>query len=240
MRLDHRGRVLSRTGCDTTFTPNTLCLDAIMVQHPYLEGADGIVLDDDENIFVAANERNSIAVVTDEGRAVEYFRNPAPAATRLRNAGPLEFPTSPVLVGRKLCMTNSDGNRRDNSPPTPGEGAEGQLRRLTDYAGTGEAGVAAFPSASPVSASKPCRRAGSTAELDRVADGDRRPRLGHDRERGAVVLGQQDVVVGGGVDRVRERARAQPRRVDADDHVGLGAEPLDDLHAARRCRGRRA
>jgi sugar lactone lactonase YvrE len=122
VRLDHRGRVLSRTGCDTTFTPNTLCLDAIMVQHPYLEGADGIVLDDDENIFVSVNERNSIAVVTDEGRAVEYFRNPAPAATRLRNAGPLEFPTSPVLVGRRLCTTNSDGNRRDNSPLEPGEG----------------------------------------------------------------------------------------------------------------------
>jgi sugar lactone lactonase YvrE len=120
VRLDHRGRVISRTGCDTTFTPNTLCLDAIMVQHPYLEGADGIVLDADENIFVSVNERNSIAVVTDEGRAVEYFRNPVAAGRR--NVGPLEFPTSPVLVGRRLCTTNSDGNRRDNSPVEPGEG----------------------------------------------------------------------------------------------------------------------
>lgn len=118
--LDHRGAVRSRAGCDETFTPNTLCLDSILVQHPYLEGADGIVLDDDENIFVAANERNAVAVVTDDGRAVEWFRNPVAAGRR--NAGPLEFPTSPVLTGRKLCMTNSDVSRRDNAENPPGEG----------------------------------------------------------------------------------------------------------------------
>lgn len=120
--LDHRGEVRSRTGCDTTFAPNTLCLDAILVQHPHLEGADGIVLDDDKNIYVAANERNAVAVVTDDGRAVEWFRNPV--AGGVRNAGPLEFPTSPVLVGRRLCMTNSDVSRRDNAPNAPGEGAK--------------------------------------------------------------------------------------------------------------------
>ena len=124
VRVDHRGRVLSRTGCDTTFTANTLCLDNILVQHPYLDGADGIVLDDDDNIFVAANERNAVAVVTQKGRAVELFRNAASPTTRFRNEGPLEFPTSPVLVGRKLCMTNSDGTRRDNAPNPVGEGAK--------------------------------------------------------------------------------------------------------------------
>jgi sugar lactone lactonase YvrE len=120
--LDRRGAVRSRVGCDTTFTPNTLCLDAIWVQHPYLEGADGIVLDGDGNVFVAANERNAVAVVTRRGEVREYFRNAPAAATRLRNEGPLEFPTSPVLVGRTLCLTHSDGARRDNSPATPGEG----------------------------------------------------------------------------------------------------------------------
>jgi sugar lactone lactonase YvrE len=119
--LDRHGRVQSRMGCDSTFTANTLCLDNIVVQHPYLEGADGIVLDDDDNIFVAANERNAVAVVTERGRVVEWFRNPV-GGDRLRNAGPLEFPTSPVLVGRKLCMTNSDGGRRDNFPAAAGEG----------------------------------------------------------------------------------------------------------------------
>ena len=119
--LDRHGRVQSPMGCDTTFTPNTLCLDNILVQHPYLEGADGIVLDDDDNIYVAPNERNSVAVVTDRGRVVELYRNAA-GADRLRNAGPLEFPTSPVLVGRRLCLTNSDGGRRDNFPAAAGEG----------------------------------------------------------------------------------------------------------------------
>ena len=83
VHLDRHGRVLSRTGCDTTFAANTLCLDAILVQHPYLEGADGIVLDDDENIFVSVNERNSIAVVTEArtpvavGDTVELGLDPA-------------------------------------------------------------------------------------------------------------------------------------------------------------------
>ena len=65
--LDHRGGVRSPTGCDTTFTANTLCLDDIFVQHPYLDGADGIVIDDDDTIFVAANERNAVTVVTEQG-----------------------------------------------------------------------------------------------------------------------------------------------------------------------------
>jgi sugar lactone lactonase YvrE len=119
--LDGHGRVRSPMGCDSTFTANTLCLDAVWVQHPYLEGADGIVLDDDDTIYVAANERNAVTVVTRKGDVREYFRN-APAATRLRNEGPLEFPTSPVLVGGKLCLTSSDGARRDNFPNAPGEG----------------------------------------------------------------------------------------------------------------------
>ena len=33
----------------------------------------------------------------------------------------MEFPTSPFLSGRRLCITHSDGNRRDNSPNGEGE-----------------------------------------------------------------------------------------------------------------------
>jgi hypothetical protein len=73
---------------------------------------------------VAANERNEIVVVDRRGDVTELFRNPA-GADRLRNAGPLEFPTSPVLAGRTFCTTSSDGNRRDNSPNTAGEAAPG-------------------------------------------------------------------------------------------------------------------
>jgi sugar lactone lactonase YvrE len=108
------------TGCDTTFTANTLCLDNIWVQHVYLEGVDGIALDTAGNVWAAANERNALVVVSKNGNVTEFFRN-APDAAKLRNGGPLEFPTSPFLLGHTLCVTSSDGNRRDNSPNTAGE-----------------------------------------------------------------------------------------------------------------------
>ncbi len=121
--IDRNGDIESPTGCDTTFTSNTLCLDNVLVAHPYLEGVDGITLDRAGNIVGAVNERNAIVVVTTKDRTVELFRNPV-ASTRLRNEGPLEFPTSPVVVGRRLCVTSSDGARRDNFPNAPGDGAK--------------------------------------------------------------------------------------------------------------------
>jgi sugar lactone lactonase YvrE len=121
VELDRNGNVASSTGCDTTFTENTLCLDNLLAQHPYLEGADGIALDRAGTIFVAANERNAIAVVDSRGRVLEFFRNAPSVATQLRNEGPQEFPTSPFLSGRTLCVTQSDGNRRDNTPNSGGD-----------------------------------------------------------------------------------------------------------------------
>lgn len=134
VNLGHSGNVRSRMGCDTTFTANTLCLENIFVTHPLLEGADGIVLDRAGNIWVDANERNALVVVDRNGRNVrEVFRNAPDAVTKLRNGGPFEFNTSPVIVGRVLCTSNSDGNRRDNSPATAGEtGGPGQpLGKIT-------------------------------------------------------------------------------------------------------------
>lgn len=126
VEFDSAGNVTSRRGCDTTFTANTLCLDNVFVQHPVLDGADGIALDRQGNIWVAANERNAIGVVTPTGRVTEVFRNP-PNAGLLRNEGPLETPTSPFLLGTTFCTSNSDGNRRDNSPSSAGEiGGTGQ------------------------------------------------------------------------------------------------------------------
>lgn len=120
-RFDREGNLQSATGCDPTFTPNTLCLDAIFVAHPLLEGADGFVLDRAGNFWVDANERNAVVVVTKQRRVIEVFRDPADRVTGLRNGGPLETPTSPVLSGHRFCTANSDGDRRDNSPRSAGE-----------------------------------------------------------------------------------------------------------------------
>jgi sugar lactone lactonase YvrE len=125
----HRnGELKSRTGCDKTFSVNTLCLDNIFVSHAYLEGTDGIALDRAGNIWNSANERNAIVVVTKHRRVVEVFRNPL-NARGLRNSADtadgnkriLELPTSPFLLGKLFCTANSDGNRRDNSPNADGE-----------------------------------------------------------------------------------------------------------------------
>ena len=125
VRLDRHGNVRSTTGCDTTFTANTLCLENLFVAHPLLEGADGIALDRAGNVWVDANERNAVIVVTNNGKVIEVFRNSPDATTRLRNTGPLEFNTSPVISDRRFCTANLDANRRDNSPPTAGEASPG-------------------------------------------------------------------------------------------------------------------
>jgi sugar lactone lactonase YvrE len=122
VNLGHSSNVRSRMDCDATFTAKTLCLENILVAHPLLEGADGIVLDRAGNIWVDANERNAVVVVDRNGRNVrEVFRNTPDAATKLRNGGPLEFNTSPVILDRRLCTANLDANRRDNAPNSAGE-----------------------------------------------------------------------------------------------------------------------
>jgi sugar lactone lactonase YvrE len=125
VQFDRQGNLKSPTGCDQTFTANTLCLSNVFVAHPILEGADGIALDVAGNIWADANERNAVAVITTQGRVVEVFRNPV-NASGLRNSAAdnttiLEFPTSPFLLGRTFCTSNSDGDRRDNSPRADGE-----------------------------------------------------------------------------------------------------------------------
>ena len=122
----HRdGTLKSAMNCDTTFTKNTLCLDNVLIAHPYLEGTDGIALDRAGTIWNAANERNAIVAVTKNGRVTEVFRNP-PNAALLRNSADdntriVETPTSPFLLGKRLCVAQSDGGRRDNAPSAAGE-----------------------------------------------------------------------------------------------------------------------
>jgi hypothetical protein len=130
VRFHRNGTLRSRTGCDTTFTANTLCMKNALVAHPLLEGSDGIALDRAGNIWASANERNAIVVVTrdEEGGVTEVFRNPVNSAGLRNSADPavgndhiLELPTSPFLLGKRFCTANSDGNRRDNSPSGAGE-----------------------------------------------------------------------------------------------------------------------
>jgi sugar lactone lactonase YvrE len=121
VRFGAQDSMLSGTGCDTTFAPNTLCLDDVFVAHPALEGLDGIALDTAGRIWGVANERNALVIVSTSGGVREVFRNPVDATTQLRNSGPLEFPTSPFLAGGKLCITQSDNSRRDNFPNSAGE-----------------------------------------------------------------------------------------------------------------------
>ena len=127
------GQLRSKTGCDTTFTPNTLCLDNIFVAHPYLAGADGIALDRDGNIWVVAANRQAIVVVTKHGKVIEVFRNPVNAAGLRNSADPaignnhiLEYPASPFIIGKVSCSAQFDFGTRDNSPRREGEVSAGQ------------------------------------------------------------------------------------------------------------------
>src|ERR1051326_749671 len=85
VQFDRHGNLLSPTGCDTTFTDNTLCLSNVLVAHPVLEGGDGIALDVAGNVWVDANERQAVAVVSNNGSILEIFRNPVNSSTGLRN-----------------------------------------------------------------------------------------------------------------------------------------------------------
>lgn len=128
VQFDRQGNLKSPVNCDTTFPADTLCLSNVFVAHPILEGGDGIAVDVAGNIWVDANERNAVAVVTKDGRVEEVFRNPVnslnlrnSADTAAGNTHIIEFPTSPFMTGKVFCTSQSDGDRRDNSPRSAGE-----------------------------------------------------------------------------------------------------------------------
>jgi sugar lactone lactonase YvrE len=122
VEFDSNGQLKgNQTDCDTTYVGGTLCWDSAWVAHPSLEGADGIALDNSGNVWVDANERNAILIVTHNKQVLEVFRNEPDATTDLRNDGPMEFPTSPFLSKKQFCTTHSDLPRRDNVPISGGE-----------------------------------------------------------------------------------------------------------------------
>ena len=127
--LDSAGNLTSPTGCDVVFPSNTLCMSTLLVAHPMLEGADGIDIDANGNVWVVANERNALIVVSSEGQVIEVYRNAPDPETWLRNTGPLEFPTGLRVEGNRVCVSHTDTGRRDNAPPAAGElSPTGELR----------------------------------------------------------------------------------------------------------------
>src|SRR5574341_33236 len=78
----------------------------LLAQSPLLEGADGLDFDPRGRIWVTANERNVVVIVTADGKVEEITKN--------GSQGPLEFPSAIVFVGDAAYISNNDTPRRDN------------------------------------------------------------------------------------------------------------------------------
>ncbi len=78
----------------------------LLTQSPLLEGADGPAFDSNGSLWVAANERNAVVMVTPDGKVFDVTKN--------GSKGPLEFPTSVVFVDDIAYVSNFDTPRRDN------------------------------------------------------------------------------------------------------------------------------
>ena len=79
---------------------------SLLAQSALLEGADGPAFDPRGNLWVAANERNAIVMITTDGRVFDVAKN--------GSKGPLEFPTCVVFVDGVAYVSNFDTPRRDN------------------------------------------------------------------------------------------------------------------------------
>jgi len=78
----------------------------LVAQSALLEGADGPAFDSRGNLWVAANERNAVVLVTPDGKVFDVTKNDS--------KGPLEFPTAVVVVDDIAYVSNFDTPRRDN------------------------------------------------------------------------------------------------------------------------------
>ena len=79
---------------------------SLVIQSALLEGADGPAFDPRGNLWVAANERNAVVMVTPDARIFEIAKN--------GSKGPLEFPTCVAFVNGVAYVSNFDTPRRDN------------------------------------------------------------------------------------------------------------------------------
>ncbi|WP_051620956.1 stalk domain-containing protein [Paenibacillus sp. UNC451MF] len=81
-----------------------------------LYGADGIMFGPNGDLYVCANELNSVVKVSSNGKVTEVAGSPS-------NQGTLEFPASVHVVGNTLYVSNFDQPRGVNKPNEPGIGA---------------------------------------------------------------------------------------------------------------------
>ncbi len=87
-------------------TDGSAAQPVLMTQSALLEGADGPAFDPQDNLWVAANERNAVVLVQPDGRVFDVQKNDS--------KGPLEFPTSVVFIDATAYVSNFDSPRRDN------------------------------------------------------------------------------------------------------------------------------
>jgi len=81
-------------------------MPGLLAQSSLLEGADGLDFDRIGRIWITANERNAIVMVSPDGRVQEVTKNDS--------QGPLEFPSAIVFSGNTAYISNNDTPRRDN------------------------------------------------------------------------------------------------------------------------------
>ncbi len=116
------------------------------VKDPLLLGADGIAFAANDDLYVAANERNAIVKVTPDGKVSDVASN--------GNSGPLEFPASLAFSGNKLYASNFDIASAANAPNDPGIG--GSIARLdVGVSGLSVAQAGASASATPTAQAAP-------------------------------------------------------------------------------------
>jgi hypothetical protein len=94
------------TGCDTTYTANTL--HGSCPRRASVPRRRGWNRDRQGGQHLGRRERapGGDLRLREHRKVVEVYRNPTNAA-KVRNEGPLETPTSPVLVNSKFCTANS-------------------------------------------------------------------------------------------------------------------------------------
>jgi sugar lactone lactonase YvrE len=98
----------------------------LLAQSPLIEGADGLAFDRNGNLWVTANERNTLVTVTPDGTVREVAKN--------GSQGPLEFPAALVFVGDTAYIANFDTPRRDNmdaNGKTAIDGTGASIARIT-------------------------------------------------------------------------------------------------------------